>query len=135
LQRNGERMRLPIRYKGLGLRESVDRCHTQYIGALAQSLPDLINRTDGNTVIPGRLNIPSLVAMLGEGSFTNSTSTTPWEHLLNTNMVGSNNNIAHGLRHAWTHLQTKFQDVATPAQLTTNRLPTHTRCIKSRLLL
>ena len=114
-----ERMRLPIRYKGLGLRESVDRRHAQYIGALAQSLPDLINRTDGNNVIPGRLNIPSLVAMLGEGSF-NSTSTTPWEHLLNTDVVGSNNNIAHGLRHAWTHLKNKFQDVATPAQLTTN---------------
>ena len=45
---------------------------------------------------------------------------TPWDHLLNTDVVGSNNNIAHGLRHAWTHLQNKFHDVATPAQLTTN---------------
>jgi len=68
-----ERMQLSIRYKGLCLRESVDQRHVQYIGALAQSLPDLINRTDGNNVIPGLLNIPSLVAMmLGEGSF-NST--------------------------------------------------------------
>ena len=111
-----ERMRLPIRCRGLGLRESADRRYAQYIGALAQSIPDLINRTDGNNVIPGRLNIPSLVNMLGEGSF-NSTSTNPWEHLLNTNVVGSNNNVANGLRYAWTHLQNNFQLNATPDQL------------------
>jgi hypothetical protein len=45
---------------------SADRRYAQYIGAFAQSIPDLINRADGNNVIPGRLNIPSLVHMLGE---------------------------------------------------------------------
>ena len=57
-----------------------------------------------------------LVDMLGEGSF-NSTSTTPWEHLLNTDVVRSNNNIAHGLQHAWTHLQNNLANYVAPTRV------------------
>jgi hypothetical protein len=52
----------------------------------------------------------------GEGSF-NSTSTNPWEHLLNSNVVGLNNNVANGLRYAWEHLQNNFQIKASAEQL------------------
>jgi hypothetical protein len=61
-----ERMQLLIRFKGLGLQASFNRCHTQYIGALTQSIPYLINQTDSNNTIQGRLNIQSIVNLLGE---------------------------------------------------------------------
>jgi hypothetical protein len=47
-----ERMRLPIRFKGLGLRQAADRRYPQYIGALTQSTPQLINRSTQNNTIP-----------------------------------------------------------------------------------
>ncbi len=77
-----ERMQLPIRFKGLGLRESCGRCHAQHIRALTQSIPYLIDQTDGNNIIQWRLNIQSIGNHLGEDSF-NSTSQPPWENLLN----------------------------------------------------
>ncbi len=112
-----ERMQLPIWFKGLGLQESFNRCHTQYIGTLTQSIPYLIDQTYSNNTIQGRLDIQSIVNLLGE-DWLNSTSQLPWEKLLNAEIPGTNDNIANGLRHAWTHLQNNFQFVAMPTQLT-----------------
>ena len=89
-------MQLLIRFKGLGLQASFNRCHTQYIGALTQSIPYLIDQTDGNNTIQGQLNIQSILDLLGEDSF-NSTSQLPWDKPLNAEVPGTNDNIANGL--------------------------------------
>ena len=109
------RMRLPLRMKGCGLREAVDRRHGQYMGAMLQSTMPLIDRTnEEGLVIAGRLNIPSIIDLFGEGSF-DFPFDEPWEHLINRSRESCN--LAHGLKHAWSHLTTSFQDVATPEQL------------------
>jgi hypothetical protein len=86
----------------------------------------LIDRTDNaNSVIAGRFNLPSIVAMLGEGSFDHPFDA-PWETLLNSR---PNCDLAIGLQTAWSHLTINFQEVATPAQLadtTTYLLTQHT---------
>ena len=65
-----ERLRLPIRLKGCGLREAEDRRFGQYLGATAQSVIHLIDRRDDNgNRIAGRLNTPAIVNLFGEGSF------------------------------------------------------------------
>ena len=49
-----ERVRLPIRHKGCGLREVEERRFGQFLGAAAQSLIHLIDRVDkGGSTIKG----------------------------------------------------------------------------------
>ena len=109
-----ERMRLPIRNKGCGLREAVGRRHAQYVGAVAQCVPQLIYRLDkeGNTV-PGRLNIGRIINYLGEGSF-NCPVNSPREHMLERD--NQPRSIASAIRDTWTHLTTTFHDIRTPTQ-------------------
>ena len=67
-----ERIRLPLGMKGrgCGLRETVDRWHGQFAGAMLQSVLPLMDRRDSNNCsIPGRLDIPSIKDLFGEGSF------------------------------------------------------------------
>ena len=109
-----ERMRLPLRNKGCGLREAEDRRHAQFIGAVAQCVPQLIDRLDkeGN-IVPGRLNTESVIEYLGEGSF-NCPITNPWEH-----MLGRDNQprgVASAIRETWSHLTTTFQNIRIPTQ-------------------
>ena len=63
-------MRLPLRNKGCGLREAEDIRYAQFIGAVAQCIPQLIDRLDkeGN-IVPGRLNTESVMRhrLLGRG--------------------------------------------------------------------
>lgn len=103
-----ERLRLPIRYKGCGLRQLIDRRHAQYIGAAIASLPQLIDKTDehGN-VSRGRFNLPSIVQMLGADSFSPENEE-PWKHLFETKPDSS---IARGIDTAWSHLTHNFQNV------------------------
>jgi len=108
-----ERARPPIRMKGLGLREATDRRFSQFIGGAAQSIIHLINRQDKrNNTIEGRLHIPCIVNMLGEGSFDFPLES-PWEQMLNNSR--SNHSIANGIEQAWSHLQINFQEVADAA--------------------
>ena len=110
-----ERIRLPLRMKGCGLREMVDRRHGQFVGAMLQSVLPLMDRRDSNNCsIPGRLDIPSIKDLFGEGSF-NHPYTALWEMLLKRNPSG-------GLKHAWSHLQTSFQEVSSREQLTDGAL-------------
>ena len=52
-----ERLRLPIRLKAYGLRETEDRRFRQYLGATAQSVIHLIDQMDDNgNRIAGRLH-------------------------------------------------------------------------------
>jgi hypothetical protein len=91
-----ERLRLPIRLKGYGLREAEDRIFGQYLGATAQSVIHLIDRMDdsGNR-IAGGLHIPAITNLFGEGSF-NYPFTAPYETLLANSRPGIN--IATGLQ-------------------------------------
>ena len=111
-----ERLRLPQRLKGCGLRQAVDRRHAQFLGGLTQSLPHLINHTDenNNVTAAGRMHVPSIVALLGATSF-NKPLNAPWETLLSSNRDSTH--LANGLDTAWTHLQTHFQSAATVDQL------------------
>ena len=78
-----DKFRLPVCLKGCGLRNAEDRQYGQYIGAAAQSVIHLIDRTDktGNK-IAGRLNTPALITLFGEWSLSYPL-TAPWEGLLN----------------------------------------------------
>ena len=78
-----------------------------------------MDRTDSNNcLIPDRLNILAIKDLLGEGTF-NHPCTAPWDVLLERNTSG---NLAIGLKHAWSHLQTSFLEIATHDQLTDDAL-------------
>ena len=101
-----ERCRLPIRMKGCGLRRAPDRRHAQYIGAAVQSVPYLVDRTDeAGCVTPGRLNLPAIVTLFGEGAF-NHPCPAPWQGVLNNSRPAAS--ITIGLRSAWSQLTTNF---------------------------
>ena len=65
-----ERVRLPIRHKGCGLREARDRGFVKFLGETAQSLMHLMDRVDkeGNT-IRGRYDTQPIRSLFGEGAF------------------------------------------------------------------
>ena len=117
-----ERVRLPIRHKGCGLRDAEDRRFGQFLGAAAQSLIHLMDRVDkGGSTIKGRLNTQPIRSLFGEGAF-NFPFSLPWEGVLQISRP--NGDLATGLHQAWSHLTSKFQEVATPEQVgdTTNYL-------------
>jgi hypothetical protein len=100
-----DRLRLPISYAGCGLREAHHRRHSQFAGAFCQSVPALIDRTDGKgNLLKGRLHLPSIVEMLGANSYSYPISA-PHETLLTNNPEGE---IAKGLQHAWTQIKQYF---------------------------
>ena len=109
-----ERIRLPINLKGCGLRQAVDWRYGKFVGAVVQSTLPLLTRTDSNgNAIEGRLDIPCLINLLGETSF-DFPLTTPWNMLMEQS--NPSHNLASGLKNAWTHLTTSFQDVASTDQ-------------------
>ena len=55
-----------------------------------------------------------MITLFGEGSF-NCPLTTHWEGILNNSRPDGN--IATGIQQAWSHLTTKFQEVALPGQV------------------
>ena len=109
-----ERMRLPLRNKGCGLREAADRAYAQFMGAVAQCIPQLIDRIDkeGN-IIPGRLNIECVIEYLGEGSF-NCPVKNPWEHMLQRD--DQPQGVASAIRETWSQLTKTFQDIRIQTQ-------------------
>jgi len=110
-----ERMRLPIRHKGCGLRQAADRRSAQFLGAAAQSLIHLMDRTDkAGNVIRGRFNTQPVRNLFGEGAF-DFPFESPWEGVLRNSRPDGN--IATGIHQAWSHLNSKFQEVASPEQV------------------
>eukprot|EP00957_Ditylum_brightwellii_P204132 15337865-Ditylum_brightwellii.AAC.1 len=99
-----ERLRLPIRHRGCGLRQLEDRRHAEFLGGMWHGLPPLLDSTDeeGNH-IPGRLNVPAIVNLLGRQSFS---SNKPWEELLRH----PNSALSNDLRASWTILNESYQD-------------------------
>ena len=75
----------------------------------------LMDRVDeeGNT-IKGRYDTPPIRALFGEGAFDSAFSS-PWEGVLTNSRPDGD--IATGLHQAWSHLTSKFQEVATPEQM------------------
>jgi len=79
---------------------------------LLQSCLPLLDRPDKDScTIDERLNIPPITEFFGEGSFDH-----PFEKSWET-FLTNNGNLSTGLQHAWSHLQSNFQDVATSEQL------------------
>ena len=106
-------MCLPIWLKGCGLREAVNRRYGQFMGAHVQNITPLIDRTDTEmNAVKGRLYIPPITTLLGEGSFNH-----PVEHPWATLIEQSNQscNLATGLQYAWSHLTSTLHAVADPA--------------------
>ena len=56
-----ERLRLPVRLKGMGLRQAADHRYAQFVGGMSQGVMHLLDRVDseGNTVF-GRYNTPAI---------------------------------------------------------------------------
>ena len=109
-----EQMRLPMSMRGCGLRQATDRTHAQFVGAMTESTPQLFNRKDSNgNEIGGRLPTPKLTELFGENSF-DSPIHDPWEILIGS--TREHHCLSSGLRHAWSHLQNSFQEVATNEQ-------------------
>ena len=92
----------------------------QFLGGFLQSCLPLLDRTDNNNNhVAGRLNIPALTNLFGAGSF-NHPLDKPWETFLNTS--DESGNLVCGLRHAWSQLQSNYQDVATNDELSNPKL-------------
>ena len=119
-----ERMRLPIKYKGMGLRSLFDRRHSEFIGGMIQGIPPLINRqSDSGLISHGRVHIQSMITYLGKHSFDGNPEIKPWETLLSHGPSPT----AQGLKLAWTTLQnevidacTTLQDIQAPINLLNN---------------
>ena len=88
--------------KGCGLRGTADRRRAQYIGAVVQSIPHLVDRKDETgCVTPGRLNLPAIITLFGGNAFDHP-CTAPWQGVLDNSRPAAN--IASGLRSAWSQL-------------------------------
>ena len=75
----------------------------------------LVDTTDkGNCAIEGRLNVSAIINLFGEGSFDHPFME-PCENLLTASTPSIN--LANGLRYAWSHLTTTFQEVVTQEKL------------------
>ena len=102
-----QRLRLPIRMKGCGLRDATDCRHAQYIGAMIQITNPLPDRKDCNDVrLTGRLLINPIINLIGKGSLDHP-SQQPWANLLSKSRSGAT--ITSSLQHAWSHLTSNFQ--------------------------
>ena len=108
-----ERLRLPFCQSGLGFRESEDRRYLQYLGAITESVPQLIDRTGGNNnaTARGRLSMPALKERLGEGSF-DSSNDKPWQIWL----LNNDDKLAAGLRDTWNHINKSIQASSVPSE-------------------
>ncbi|KAL9183104.1 hypothetical protein ACHAXT_004891 [Thalassiosira profunda] len=106
-----ERMCLPVRFRGCGLREAVDRRFGQFLGGFVQSVLPLLDRRDSrNNVLKGRLHVAPILDLFGEGSFDHPLEA-PWARLLSSS--NQSGNLVSGLRQTWSHLSSSFQGVAT----------------------
>jgi hypothetical protein len=96
------------------LREAADRANAQFMGAVAQCIPQLIDRIDkeGN-IVPGRLNIEGVIEYVGKGSF-NCPVKNPWEHMLGRD--DQPQGVASAIRETWSQLTKTFQDIRIPTQ-------------------
>ena len=119
-----ERMRLPIKCKGMGLRSLFDRRHLEFIGSMIHGIPYLTNRqSDSGLISYGRVHIPSMVTYLGKHSFDGNPDYKPWETLLSHWLSPT----AQGLTLAWITLHygvidacTIIEDLKAPINLLNN---------------
>jgi len=99
------RLRLPVRYRGCSLRKLTDRIASEYMGGMCQGILPMLNRTTakGETKV-GILNVPSVIALLGAGSFYEGKEATRWTRLLSHEGLA----LAADLRDAWGQLQAQY---------------------------
>ena len=102
-----ERARLPIKMKGLGVRNLVDRRYSEYMGGVIQGVPPLLDRkTKEDMILPGRLNRESIITLLGENSFMGEKEVEPWGTLMGKEVESE---LARGIKHAWSYLQSEVE--------------------------
>ena len=102
-------MRLPIKFKGMGLRSLYDRRHAEYIGGMVQGIPPLLDRISPSGItIKGRMHTESMVRWLGVGSFSADPEKAPWNGILSQ---GNSSVIGTGLREGWENLQDEVIDI------------------------
>ena len=101
-----ERARLPIKMKGLGVRNLVDRRYSEYMGGVIQGIPPLLDRKKEDMILPGRLNRESIIALLGENSFMGEKDVKPWGTLMGREIESE---LARGIKHAWSYLQSEAE--------------------------
>jgi hypothetical protein len=100
-----ERLRLPIRYRGCGLRELHDRRHAEYIGSLTHALPYMIDMKVKGGRVKGRCqHSKKIVHLLGKGSF-DPNSEHPWKVLLSH---GPRSKLGSALAYSWQQLELKL---------------------------
>ena len=95
-----ERLRLPIRMKGLGMRSLVDRRHAEYVGGMIQGIPPLMDTKNDNGVqLTGKLATTSMKRWIGADSFKGDTECTNW-----TTTINNGGPIGQALVESWTHM-------------------------------
>ena len=102
-------LRLPICLLGCGLHHQSSRHSLEYMGGLSAGLSAILDckisllSDDGSdpasVTIPGIFNHPSLIDLLGAGSFDEG-SATPWSVLLSHDTCS----LAQSLRSAYEHI-------------------------------
>ena len=98
-----ERIRLPVRNKGLGLRSLRDRRHAEFIGGVIQGITPLLKcQTENGITREGRLDLQSIKGWLGEHSFEGNEEIEPWA-VLQTHE--DNSPTFRGIKHSWTFMR------------------------------
>ena len=98
-----ERMRLPVRTKGCGLRRLEDRGHTEYIRGVLQVVPPLLTSVDVNNIILNEsLDTLGMWEWLVDDSFNGNSNIEPWEALAGH---GNTSPIYQDLEASWGHIQ------------------------------
>jgi hypothetical protein len=100
-----ERMRLPIRMKGIGIRSTEERRFSQFLGGIKDGLIPLISRKTGdNLEYKGRINVDILDSWIGSNPFGDECI--GWKTLLE-----KNSEIGEGIKEAWNHVCNQFRDI------------------------
>ena len=105
-----ERIRLPIRFHGCGLRQLSDRRYVEYIGGFLCGVQSLLHVTDDGNAddineSQGWLHLPTTVDLFGDNAFHPS-NLEPFKHMLQQHTT---HEFSVELTAAWEHLQQQLQ--------------------------
>eukprot|EP00873_Tetraselmis_striata_P010489 jgi/Tetstr1/430753/TSEL_020538.t1 len=107
------RLHLPTRLKGAGIRRMATVRDAAFIGCMNAILPGFLTRNSGtNTPTPGFFD-PQLGSVLGRGSFNANSSARQYDHFLND--AHGSDSYAAEMREAWGRLQAATAGLAISA--------------------
>eukprot|EP00957_Ditylum_brightwellii_P050599 3836846-Ditylum_brightwellii.AAC.1 len=80
---------------------------------------NMLDSTDDNVNhVPGQLNVPTIINLLGQNSFV---SDEPWQTLLSH----PNSSLTHDLKSCWTRLQSEYQQAVQQSEEDANKIITN----------